>query len=103
MTYLVARNQVLLAGKFKLLKTERWRVIVGQLAAVIPSIRKRHLMAAIRGKIDGWKLAKSVGSLDVDFAKLHRILEDQERELLAYQKMSGFDLSWRLYFRLTGR
>jgi len=102
-TYLVARNQVLLAKKFRLAEMSRWKVALGQSAALLPAIRRRHLLAAIRGKLDGWRLAKTVSAAEFDSSELHAFLKNQEAELANEQSKSGFDLSWRLYFSLCGR
>lgn len=102
-TYFVARNQVLLARKFQLAKANPWRVFIGQIVALLPSIRRGHLLAALRGKADGWNLAKSLRQPDVNADELDAILKNQERELYQEQKERGFDISWRLYFSLTGR
>ena len=102
-TYFVARNQVLLARKFQLATANRWRVLIGQIVALLPSIRRGHLLAALRGKADGWHLAKSLPRPHVNADELGAILKNQERELYQEQKERGFDLSWRLYFSLTGQ
>ena len=102
-TYLVSRNQILLAKKFRLAEINRWNVVLGQSAAFLPAIRRRHLLAALRGKIDGWRLAKTICATECDRSQLHAFLKNQEAELAEEQRESGFDLSWRLYFSLCGR
>jgi GT2 family glycosyltransferase len=101
LTYLVARNQVLLAKKFRLAHISRWCVVLGQLAALLPAIRRRHLLAAVRGKLDG--LGTTASAAEVDPVELNAFLKEQEAELYNEQRESGFDLSWRLYFWLCGR
>jgi GT2 family glycosyltransferase len=102
-SYLVARNQLLLAKKFRLAEMNRWNVIVGQSVALLPTIRQRHFIAALRGKWDGWRLAKTVSPAPFDPVELDAFLKHQEKELYEEQSKSGFDLSWRLYFWLCGR
>ena len=102
-TYFVARNQILLAKKFRLAEVNRWSVMVGQVLALVPAFRQQHFMAAIRGKYNGWRWAKSMSNSVFDARELDAFLTDQESELYEEQKKSGFDLSWRLYFMATGR
>jgi GT2 family glycosyltransferase len=102
-SYLVARNQLLLARKFRLAEINRWNVALGQAIALLPAIRQRHFIAALRGKWDGWQLAKTISPAEFDRAELHALLKDQERDLYEEQSKSGFDISWRLYFWLCAR
>ena len=70
---------------------------------MVPAVRQQHFMAAIRGKYNGWRWAKSMSNSVFDARELDAFLSDQESELYEEQKKSGFDLSWRLYFMATGR
>jgi GT2 family glycosyltransferase len=102
-TYLVSRNQVLLAAKFGLWHLFRWPVLVGQLCTLIPSLRIGHWRVALRGKRDGWKTARRMAPERSDAKQLRQLLEETEKELKGFQQRLGFDLSWRVYFFLTGR
>lgn len=100
-TYLVSRNQVLLAAKFGLRDISMWSLLIGQFVTLIPALRGGRLLAALKGKWSGLQLvrrARDRRSLD---PRLREILARSEDELLEFQRKLGFDLSWRLYFALT--
>ena len=103
MTYFVSRNQTLLAAKFQLARLSRRAVWLGQASALLPSIRRGHLLSALKGKRDGIRMAKELAVEPVDRARLQAVLERSEKELRSFQEKLGFDLSWRLYFGLAGR
>lgn len=103
MTYFVSRNQVLLAAKFQLSKLSRRAVLLGQTSALLPSVRKGHLLAALKGKRDGIRMARKFTVEPTDRVRLQAFLERNEKELRGFQEKLGFDLSWKLYFGLAGR
>lgn len=103
MTYFVSRNQALLAAKFQLSTLFRRAVWLGQASALLPSIRAGRLSAALKGKWDGFRMAKQLAVESVDRARLQAILERNEDELRGFQEKLGFDFSWKLYFGLAGR
>jgi GT2 family glycosyltransferase len=103
MTYLVSRNQILLAAKFGLTKISRWSFLIGQLVTLIPALRRGNLLAAILGKWAGIRAAHSLQGRYPATPRLRELLEQNEKELFEFQRKLGFDLSWRIYFALTRR
>lgn len=101
MTYLVSRNQMALARKFGLQRISTWRFLIGQFATLIPAVRRGQLLTALRGKWAGLKLPG--GTHTGPQLCLREALARSEEELFQFQKMLGFDLSWRIYFALTRR
>jgi hypothetical protein len=97
-TYLISRNQVLLAAKFQFHRTFPLRVFWGQALFLASRVKQRSLVAALRGKWHGLRLARKYSSEAVDPAALRRIVMESEREIKDYQSHLGFDLTWRLYF-----
>jgi hypothetical protein len=99
---LIARNQVLLARKYRprsWLSRRGWSVMVGQLLWGGMALRHGVASAWLRGKREGFRSTSPEGPGDPD--RLELVLDKQERELLALQELSGFDLYWHLYFSLT--
>jgi GT2 family glycosyltransferase len=102
-TYLVSRNQVLLASKFGLARLSFWRVLAGQALFLIPRLRQRTLSAALKGKWDGLRLSRSWHRYETEFPRIREMLEKSEADIKRFQKLIGFDLSWKLYFAVSGR
>jgi GT2 family glycosyltransferase len=102
-TYLVSRNQVLLASKFGLARLSLWRVLLGQTLFLLSRVRHRTLGAAIKGKWDGLRLSRSWHRYEPDLQHVREMLEESEADIGRFQKLTGFDLSWKLYFALCGR
>ena len=102
-TYLISRNQVLLASKFGLAQLSLWRVLLGQTLFLMPRVRQRTLGAAIKGKWDGLRLSRSWHRYEPDFQRVREMLEESEAEIRKFQNLIGFDLSWKMYFALCGR
>jgi GT2 family glycosyltransferase len=100
-TYLVSRNQVLLAAKFKLRDLSKWSLLAGQFVTLIPALRRGQLLPALKGKWSGIQLARLARDRQPPDPRLREILGQSEEELLQFQRKLGFDLSWRLYFALT--
>jgi hypothetical protein len=104
--YLTARNQVFLLAKHYSGQTLRrywWAILVGQVLGVAASAKHGHLVAAIRGKLDGlqqWKAFRS--HLSRTPAAVESALAESERAIHQLQKEIGFDPYWKLYFSLTG-
>src|SRR6185312_15040048 len=101
-TYLISRNQVLLASKFELARLSFWRVLLGQTLFLLPRVRQRTLGAAIKGKWDGLRLSRSWHRYEPDLERIREMLEESEADIGRFQKLIGFDLSWKLYFALCG-
>jgi len=100
----MARNQLFLVAKHYPRGWWRrlgWPVLVGQLLWGCVAVRHGRGMAYLRGKLEGLR----------QFAELRRSVEPREgveavlaaceRQLLDWQRRSGYDTYWRLYFALT--
>lgn len=100
--YKIARNQLLLIAKHypsKWILRYGWPILVAQLLWGFIALRHGTLLAYFRGKLDGLRVfRKARGTYS---ANLPAIVECSEREILELQRLSGFDLYWRLYFALT--
>jgi GT2 family glycosyltransferase len=101
-TYLISRNQVLLASKFGIARLSRWRVLVGQALFVMTRVRQGTLGAALRGKWDGLRLSRSWRRYEPELHRIREMLEKSEADINRFQTLTGFDLSWKLYFVFTG-
>jgi GT2 family glycosyltransferase len=102
-TYFVSRNQVLLASKFGLARISLWRVLLGQALFLASRIRHGTLTASLKGKWHGLRLSRSWRRYDSDIARIGEMLEQSEADIERFQKLIGFDLSWKLYFSFSGR
>jgi len=96
----ISRNQVLLAAKhFR--DQPRWPIVAGQLLWGVVALRHGCALAYLRGKIAGLRLARTfVGEGPAQPVGLGNIIRESEREILAIQEQTGFDLYWRAYFWL---
>lgn len=102
--YLSARNQVLLLAKHYPARTLRrfaWPIFVGQMLALATTAKHGHLLAGMRGKLEGlykWRDFRN----DLQPATLiEAAVSESESEIRELQKMIGFDIYWRLYFKLV--
>ncbi|HEX6545454.1 MAG TPA: glycosyltransferase family 2 protein [Bryobacteraceae bacterium] len=100
--YFVSRNQILLASKFGLNRLSRSRVLAGQALFVFARLRQGSFFAALRGKWDGIWLKRGERPFVCDPVKLQTLLSEQEKQICDYQKQLGWDLSWKMYFRMLG-
>jgi GT2 family glycosyltransferase len=100
-TYLVSKNQVLLAKKFGLARLGLWNVVCGQALYTLSRLPQRTFVAALRGKWNGVKEAGRRSTENVDLKDLTTVLLRSEKELLDVQRTVGFDLSWKLYSQLA--
>lgn len=106
----VARNQVLLVAKHypdKSLVRYGWPILVAQSLWGLVALRHGAGLAYLRGKLEAIgrlrrlrRQAFETRSAE-DSGRLREILEDSEREILALQQKTGFDIYWKLYFALT--
>jgi GT2 family glycosyltransferase len=101
-TYFVSRNQILLASKFGLSRLSRSRVVAGQALFVFARLRQGGFFAALRGKWDGIWLKRGKMPFVCDQGKLQALLSEQEKQICDYQNQLGWDLSWKIYFRMLG-
>jgi hypothetical protein len=101
-SYLISRNQVLLASKFCLAKLSRSRVLLGQTLFLLTRFREGSFAAAFKGKWDGVRLARSLPKSPAPLARLKALLREQEIQIRELQSRVGWDISWRVYFAVLG-
>jgi GT2 family glycosyltransferase len=98
----ISRNQLLIVAKHyppRWILRYGWPVLVAQGLWGFIALRHGRLLAFLKGKLDGLRLfQKSRGESCPDLA---RILDQSEGEIRELQKLTGFDLYWKLYFALT--
>jgi GT2 family glycosyltransferase len=102
--FLSARNQVLLLAKHYPAETLRrfaWPIFVGQILAVLAAAKKGHLLAALRGKWDGFRQWSTFRSEVKPRTEIEAAFSESELEIRTLQKQIGFDLYWRFYFSLV--
>jgi GT2 family glycosyltransferase len=107
-TYLISRNQVLLAAKFGLARLSLWKVILGQSLFLLSRIKQGTLVAALKGKWNGLRVCglpmpNFCSLYQSDRDRIRELLDESEAEIRRYQRLIGFDLSWKWYFALSGR
>lgn len=98
----ISRNQLLIVAKHyprKWILRYGWNILVAQLLWGFIALRHGRLPAYLAGKWDGLRLFQS--SRGEACPNLSVILDQSEREIRELQRLSGFDLYWRLYFALT--
>ena len=113
-TFLTARNQVLLLAKYYSNATLRrfaWPILVGQVLGILAAAKHGSLLPALTGKWEGlrqWSLFREqmarsngwennshiVGQIESAFLQSEREIRDLQREI-------GYDFYWRLYFSLV--
>jgi GT2 family glycosyltransferase len=102
----MARNQVLLVAKHfpsGWMRRYGWPVLVAQGLWGMLAARHGASLPFLRGKLEGLRLFRDVraSSRETETGDVRRIVEESEKDLLALQRQTGFDLYWRLYFALT--
>ena len=98
----IARNQLLLIAKHyprKWILRYGWPVLVAQTLWGFAALRHGTGLAFLRGKLEGLRRFRRMRGKPV--AGLADIVEQSESEIREYQRLTGFDLYWRLYFALT--
>ena len=102
-----ARNQLLLLGKHYDAGSAwraAWPIVVGQLLALLAGAKHGHFLASLAGKLAAIGPAtRAMISNKSGGPEAYRVLDESEGEIKALQEQLGFDLYWRLYFRLVGR
>jgi GT2 family glycosyltransferase len=103
---LLARNQVVLVARNYpdgWLLRYGWPVFVAQALWGGLAARHGHLLAYVRGKMEGLRLYRKLrrGRVVHDAQVFQRIVREAENEIGTLQKATGYDLFWRLYFALT--
>lgn len=101
-SYLISRNQVLFASKFGLRKVSLLRVVVGQSLFLLTRIRQGGFFAALRGKWDGFQMARRFERPAVAPEQLRALLALHEKQIFQFQAQLGWDLSWKIYFSVLG-
>jgi GT2 family glycosyltransferase len=98
----ISRNQVLLIAKHyprKWILRYGWPVFVAQGLWGIVALRHGAAVAYLQGKSEGirhFRVARGKSP-----ANLSAIVEHSEKEIRDLQRLTGFDLYWKLYFALT--
>jgi GT2 family glycosyltransferase len=104
---LISRNQVLLMARHypeKLMVGWMWRILVAQALWGLVAWRHGAASAWCRGKWQGVREYTAVRAKSVPFDPelLERVLSTQECSIAEWQRETGPDWYWRLYFLLTG-
>jgi GT2 family glycosyltransferase len=98
----ISRNQLLIVAKHYprgWILRYGWPVFVAQALWGLTALRHGRFLAFAGGKLEGIRrFRESRGESCPDLA---RILEQSELDIRELQKLTGFDLYWRLYFALT--
>ena len=98
----IARNQLLLIAKHyppKWILRYCWPIFVAQSLWGLLALRHGTLRAYLLGKRDGLRLLRRTkGKYQ---PSLPVILERSEKEIQELQRLTGFDLYWKLYYALT--
>jgi GT2 family glycosyltransferase len=98
----IARNQLLLVAKHyprKWILRYGWPIFIAQALWGITALRHGRLPAYLAGKLDGLRLFRvNRGESSSNFPA---ILDQSEKEIRELQRLTGFDLYWKLYFALT--
>lgn len=103
----LARNQVLLAAKHypgRCLVRFAWPLLVGQALWGAVALRHGRGLAYLRGKLAGVaEFPRARKTQRADARTVAAVLRESEREILGYQRETGFDAYWRCYFALAGK
>lgn len=100
----IARNQLFLVAKHYPPGWWRrlgWPVLVGQLLWGLVAARHGRGMSYLQGKIEGLRRFGEIRRSAEPSEAIAGLLAAAERQLHAWQRRSGYDTYWRLYFALT--
>jgi GT2 family glycosyltransferase len=98
----ISRNQLLLIAKHyprRWVLRYGWPVFVAQGLWGFVALRHGAAVAYLQGKSEGVRRFRSTRGKSP--ANLPAIVERSEREIRDLQRLTGFDLYWKLYFALT--
>jgi GT2 family glycosyltransferase len=98
----ISRNQLLLIAKHyprRWILKYGWPVFVAQGLWGIVALRHGAAVAYLKGKSEGIRRLRSARGKPP--ANLPAVVERSEREIRDLQRLTGFDLYWKLYFALT--
>ncbi|HTB18493.1 MAG TPA: glycosyltransferase family 2 protein [Bryobacteraceae bacterium] len=104
----IARNQLLLVAKHyppNWILRYGWPVFIAQILWGFVALRHGALLSYFAGKAEGLRqFRKTRGehcARNLPAGAFSAILAQSEKEIREIQKLTGFDLYWRLYFALT--
>jgi GT2 family glycosyltransferase len=100
----IARNQLLLIAKHyppKWIKRYGWPVFIAQCLWGLVALRHGTAFAYLQGKLEGLRLFRRTRAKTAPSPRLDFILDRSETDIRELQKLTGFDLYWKLYFALT--
>jgi GT2 family glycosyltransferase len=100
----ISRNQLLLIAKHyppKWILRYGWPVFIAQSLWGLVALRHGTAFAYLQGKLDGLRLFHKTRGTGPLRSRLGPILEGSENEIRELQRLTGFDLYWKLYFALT--
>jgi GT2 family glycosyltransferase len=99
----IARNQLLLVAKHyppNWVLCYGWPVFIAQTLWGFVALRHGVLLSYLAGKLDGLRQFREARG-NHPCTHFPAILERSERDIHDIQRLTGFDLYWRLYFALT--
>ena len=99
MVRLIARNQVYLVAKHYSLRQFWWPILVGQLLWGMVALRHGRGWAFVRGKLAAFTQPRP--SRSDSNPRLAKILQDSELQIRDFQRSTGSDFYWKVYFLLT--
>ena len=98
----ISRNQLLLVAKHypaKWISRYGWPVFIAQTLWGLTALRHGCFVAYLTGKLEGLRRFQQLrGHSSPGIAA---VLDQSEKEIYEIQRLTGFDLYWRLYFALT--
>lgn len=101
----IARNQLLLVAKHyprRWVLRYGWPVFVAQALWGFVALRHGTALAYLEGKLEGARRFRKVREArGQSVTNLPAIVERSENQIRDIQRLTGFDLYWRLYFALT--
>jgi GT2 family glycosyltransferase len=99
----MARNQLLLVAKHyppDWIKRYGWAVFVAQALWGFVALRHGAFLGYVAGKIEGVRRFRAAPR-GKHCANFPAIVEQSEKEIRELQRLTGYDLFWRLYFALS--
>ncbi len=102
--FLSARNQILIIAKHYPRRTLRrfgWPILAGQFLALLAATKQGHPWPAVRGKWEALRRWRQFRDALPDAERIESVMTASEREILTIQQAIGFDIYWRLYFKLV--
>lgn len=99
---LISRNQLLLVARHYppgWVRRYGWKVLVGQMLWGCVALRHGAGLAWLRGKLEGVALLRATARQH--HHALDAVLAESEKTIRELQQGSGYDLYWKLYFKLT--